>query len=65
MKVFYTRISTATQNMDRQLVNVPDGAKVYSDTISGTTKFSERPEGAKLLKAKGRAMMNKVSKSVE
>ena len=48
MKVLYTRVSTLEQNTDRQLI---EGVKTYSDKVSGTVPFSERPEAKKLLKA--------------
>lgn len=50
MKVVYARISTANQNAERQMKQ--EGTKVYLDVCSGTLPFAERPEGAKLMKAK-------------
>ena len=50
MKVVYARISTANQNEARQMKQ--EGTKVYLDVCSGVVPFAERPEGAKLLKAK-------------
>jgi DNA invertase Pin-like site-specific DNA recombinase len=47
MKVRYARISTISQNIDRQL---KDNLKVYADKCSGTVPFSERPSAKKLLK---------------
>jgi DNA invertase Pin-like site-specific DNA recombinase len=47
MKVRYARISTVSQNIDRQL---KDNLKVYADKCSGTVPFSERPSAKKLLK---------------
>lgn len=47
MKVRYARISTLSQNLERQL---KDDLKVYSDKCSGSIKFEERPSAKKLLK---------------
>jgi DNA invertase Pin-like site-specific DNA recombinase len=47
MKVRYARISTLSQNLDRQL---KDDLKVYSDKCSGSIKFEERPSAKRLLK---------------
>jgi len=50
MKVVYARISTANQNIERQMKQ--DGTKVYIDVCSGAIPFAERPDGKKLMKAK-------------
>jgi DNA invertase Pin-like site-specific DNA recombinase len=50
MKVIYARISTANQNEARQMKQ--QGTRVFLDVCSGKVNFAERPEGAKLLKAK-------------
>jgi len=49
MKVYYTRVSTVTQNNARQIEKIPKGMKVYSDEISGSVEFGKRYEGKKLL----------------
>ena len=49
MKVYYNRVSTVTQNDARQKENIPKGMEVYNDTISGSTEFSTRPDGKRLL----------------
>lgn len=48
MIAIYIRVSTIEQNTNRQENNI-DGAKVFTDKISGTVPFSERPEGSKLM----------------
>jgi len=50
MKVIYARISTANQNIERQMKK--DGTKVFIDVCSGLLPFAERPDGKKLMKAK-------------
>lgn len=49
MKAIYIRVSTTEQNTNRQENNI-EGAKVFTDKISGSIPFSERPEGSKLMK---------------
>jgi DNA invertase Pin-like site-specific DNA recombinase len=48
MKVKYTRISTANQNTERQLINQKDFDKVYIDVCSGSIPFAERSEAMKV-----------------
>lgn len=48
MKAVYRTVSALEQNMSSQENNVDD-AKVYIDEISGSIKFSDRPEGKKLM----------------
>lgn len=54
----YTRVSTADQNADAQLIEIEAAGfapgQVYSDTISGRTSADQRPEFAKLLEVIGR-----------
>ncbi|WP_228384415.1 recombinase family protein [Chryseobacterium soli] len=49
MKARYVRISTGNQNTQRQLQKNHPDEKLYIDTISGATPFSQRPEGKKML----------------
>ena len=49
MKVYYTRCSVVTQNDARQKENIPKDMEVYSDKISGSTEFSTRKDGKRLL----------------
>jgi len=41
MRVAYRRVSTADQNLDRQLVDMPDIEKVFEDKLTGATR--DRP----------------------
>jgi DNA invertase Pin-like site-specific DNA recombinase len=50
MKAIYTRVSSEGQNSERQLVNIKEGVKVYSDVCSGSVGFKDRPQGKKLIK---------------
>lgn len=50
MKVIYARISTASQNAERQMKQ--DGTKLYLDVCSGSIPFAEREEGKRLLNDK-------------
>lgn len=49
MKVYYTRVSTVTQNNARQTENIPKDMKIYSDEISGSVEFGKRKDGKRLL----------------
>lgn len=49
-KAKYIRVSTTHQNTDRQEVNTDD-VKLFTDQISGSVKFQDRPQGKKLIKA--------------
>jgi DNA invertase Pin-like site-specific DNA recombinase len=49
MKVKYIRVSTTEQNTDRQ---EKFEGKIYTDKISGSTPFAERPQAKKLLSNK-------------
>ena len=49
MRFLYARISSATQQLDRQLVNADDYDRVYTEKLSGKNK--DRPELNNLLKA--------------
>ena len=51
MKVRYNRISTANQNIDRQLAKQNPDEVIYNDVISGSVPFSNRPQGGKLIEA--------------
>lgn len=51
MKVRYNRISTANQNIDRQLAKQNPDEVIYNDVISGSVPFSDRPQGGKLIEA--------------
>lgn len=47
MRVQYVRVSTTSQNTDRQVIK---GLKTYEDKISGSIAFSERPKAKQLLR---------------
>jgi len=51
--IYYGRISTASQKLDRQLSNDVNlkfsDRDIFTDTISGSKSFSKRPEGSKIL----------------
>ncbi len=49
MKARYIRISTANQNLERQLTNKKD-EELFIDIISGATPFNKRIKGNQLLK---------------
>tara|TARA_R110000751_G_scaffold110711_3_gene208417 strand:+ start:5806 stop:6402 length:597 start_codon:yes stop_codon:yes gene_type:complete len=51
MRTRYNRISTANQNLERQLAKQCKGEVIYNDVISGSIPFIERPEANKLMKA--------------
>jgi DNA invertase Pin-like site-specific DNA recombinase len=51
MKARYIRISSLTQNEERQLTKSHPTEKFFIDKISGTTLFNQRPQAIELLKA--------------
>ena len=51
MKVLYSRISSVTQNIDRQLINKKDYDMVIEDKCSGVIPFFDRDGGLKLKKS--------------
>ena len=46
---YYIRVSTVEQNTARQEEKLERGWKLFSDKISGTVPFEQRPQGKKLL----------------
>jgi DNA invertase Pin-like site-specific DNA recombinase len=48
MKARYNRISTANQNIERQLAKQAKGEIIYNDVISGSVLFTTRPKGQEL-----------------
>ena len=48
MKAIYTRVSTADQNLERQLLNKKEFDFVYMDKCSGSIPFNEREQGRQL-----------------
>jgi DNA invertase Pin-like site-specific DNA recombinase len=51
MRARYNRISTANQNLERQLAKQNPDEVLFNDVVSGSIPFSERPKGSELLKA--------------
>ncbi|MFT6111561.1 MAG: DNA invertase Pin-like site-specific DNA recombinase [Bacteroidia bacterium] len=49
MKSRYIRVSTASQNQERQLYKEHPNEELFIDVISGAIPFSERPKGKELL----------------
>ena len=49
MKIHYVRISHATQNADVQINKKSNEYEVFSDIVSGSIAFAERPKGAKII----------------
>ena len=52
MKAKYVRVSTANQNLERQLLNEDEFKIVYVDVCSGAVPFKDRKQACKLLKNK-------------
>lgn len=50
MKARYIRVSTLNQKIERQFEKQHQDEIIYIDKISGSTLFSKRPQGSKLLK---------------
>ena len=49
MKARYVRISTASQNLERQLIKMHPDEMLYIDIVSGTISFAKRDKGKKLI----------------
>ena len=49
MKARYNRISTANQNLERQLAKQNPDEVLYNDVVSGSIAFSERTKGNELI----------------
>ena len=63
MKARYNRISTANQNIERQLAKQNPDEIIFNDVISGSIPFSKRTQGAKLIDAIKNKNINYVSVS--
>lgn len=48
MKARYNRISTASQNIERQLAKQNPDETLYNDVVSGSVPFNERERGSQL-----------------
>jgi DNA invertase Pin-like site-specific DNA recombinase len=49
MKARYNRISTANQNLERQLVKQNPDEVLFNDVVSGSVAFAERKKGKELI----------------
>lgn len=61
MKARYNRISTANQNIERQLAKQNPNEFIYNDVISGSVPFAKRPQGLKLIEAINNDEVNYIS----
>lgn len=48
MKVYYSRVSTEEQNIERQLQDLNGFDYVFTDTCSGSIEFFKRPKGSQI-----------------
>lgn len=48
MRVFYSRVSTEDQNIDRQLQRLNGFDYIFTDTLSGNIEFFKRPKGSQI-----------------
>lgn len=63
MKARYNRISTANQNIERQLAKQHSDEVLFNDVVSGTTPFNKRKKGNELLQAISEGKFNYVAVS--
>lgn len=63
MKARYNRISTASQNLDRQTNKATDNELLFSDVVSGSVPFIEREQAKKLIEAVKSGSVNYISVS--
>src|SRR5690554_7502955 len=63
MKARYTRISTANQKLERQLIKKHPREEIFIDVISGSVPFKERPQGRLLLEKVQAGDINYISVS--
>tara|TARA_R110002167_G_scaffold243677_1_gene449156 strand:+ start:2571 stop:3170 length:600 start_codon:yes stop_codon:yes gene_type:complete len=61
MKARYIRISTASQNLERQLVKQHPNETLFIDVVSGSIPFHQREQGLNLLKAVEDSKFNFIS----
>ena len=62
-KARYNRISTANQNLERQLAKQFPNEAIYNDVISGSVEFRKRPVGQKLYNDVANGQINYISVS--
>ena len=58
MKVFYSRVSTQEQNLERQLQNIAGFDYTFTDKCSGLIPLFERPNGSQLKKLINEGKLN-------
>src|SRR5690554_3683697 len=63
MKARYTRISTANQKLERQLVKKHPDEQIFIDIISGSVPFTDRPQSSLLINKIRNGDINYVSVS--
>ena len=63
MKARYNRISTANQNLERQLAKQNPDEVLYNDVVSGVVKFAKREKGSRLISDITEGKINYVSVS--
>lgn len=61
MKARYNRISTATQNLDRQTNKATSNELLFNDVVSGSVPFLERDQAKKLIEAVKDGSVNYIS----
>ncbi|SUX47181.1 recombinase family protein [Chryseobacterium indoltheticum] len=61
MRARYIRVSTGSQNTERQLQKNHPDEKIYIDIISGAIAFKERPKGQKLINDIESGLINYIS----
>lgn len=62
-KARYNRISTANQNLEKQLAKQFPNEAIYNDVISGSVEFRKRPVGQKLYNDVANGQINYISVS--
>jgi DNA invertase Pin-like site-specific DNA recombinase len=63
MKARYNRVSTGSQNLERQTNKASKDELLFSDVVSGAIPFNEREQGIKLIEAIKNAEVNYISVS--
>lgn len=63
MKARYVRVSTASQNLERQLINKHPDETLYIDVVSGTISFAKRDKGRELINEVANGTVNYITVS--
>ena len=61
MKAKYVRVSTANQNLERQLSEQNSNERIYIDVCSGSIPFADRSKGKELLEAVNNGKINYIT----